>query len=31
MLIEHHPNQLTQGSIFLSTTPFWGGVYELEN
>jgi hypothetical protein len=31
MLIEHRPSHLTQDSVFLSTTPFWGGVYGLEN
>jgi hypothetical protein len=31
MLIKHRPSHLTQGSIFLSTTPFRGGVYGLEN
>jgi hypothetical protein len=31
MLIKQRPSHLTQGSDFLSTTPFWGGVYELEN
>jgi hypothetical protein len=31
MLIEHRPSHLAQGPFFLSTTPFWGGVYGLEN
>jgi hypothetical protein len=31
MLIKHCPSHLTQGPFFLSTTPFWGGVYGLEN
>jgi hypothetical protein len=31
MLIKHHLSHLTQGSIFPCTTPFWGGVYGLEN
>jgi hypothetical protein len=31
MLIKHRPSHLTQGSVFLYTTPFCGGVYGLEN
>jgi hypothetical protein len=31
MLIKHRLSHLTQGPVFLSTTPFWGSVYGLEN
>jgi hypothetical protein len=27
MIIKHRPSHLTKGFVFLSTTPFWGGVY----